>query len=129
MIISHKYLLLSTTLLTVLISISSCDKHRAKKLAGTYVCQVDYHRYTIPDNNFDTTYWENITITQDKKYLTVLEEEIHIDSLWKREEKYFSGGYGGYMDVIFRNDSVFITKGTSSHGGASRRVYTGMKIN
>ena len=92
---------------------SSCDKHHAKKLSGTYSCKVHGKYYLMNQYSTDTTYSAELTITQDKKFLLILDKKIHIDSLW-RENKYEEGSFQKYFQTQFKNDSLYVSYGSSS---------------
>ncbi len=117
------------TLLSLLVLfglLSSCDKYRAKKLSGTYYCSVNYHYTDISPETIDSTYNEDIIIEQDDKDVIVLGTSINIDSLWK-EKEYFEGNYNDFLQVLFRNDSVYIQKYSGGLGGSSSLTYKGLK--
>ena len=117
---------LLTFILAITILICSCDKHHSKKLSGTYSCKVHCHSWTLSGSVFDTIYFEEIEIKQEGKDLKILDELIHIDSLWN-ERQYNEGNYPNYFSVLFTNDSVYITNGGSGHGGAGYCKYSGKK--
>jgi hypothetical protein len=104
----------------------SCDKHHAKKLSGTYSCKVDYHYWDMTPSTIDSTYQEDLEIKQDGKNLIVLGTPIHIDSLWK-EKEYQLGDIHNYMRVLFRNDSIYITRSGGGLGATATWKYQGSK--
>jgi hypothetical protein len=106
--------------------ITSCDKRRAKKLSGTYACEVNYHYWDMSSGPADTSYHEDIYIEQDGKKVIVLGTSIHIDSLWK-EKKYSEADGHKYLDVMFKDDRVHITKSHAGLGGGYSRNYEGVK--
>jgi len=77
-------------------------------------------------SNFDSIYYEDIKIKQDGKFVVVLETRIHIDSLWK-EKEYFEGYIHNYIKVLFRNDSIYITRSNGGLGGNASWTYEGIK--
>lgn len=104
----------------------SCDKHRAKKLSGTYSCKVDYHYWDMTPSTIDSTYHEDLEIKQNGKNVMVFGTSIPIDSLWK--EKEYSVGYvHNYMKVLFKNDSIYITRSSGGLGGNASWKYKGIK--
>lgn len=105
----------------------SCDKYHAKRLAGTYACTVDYHYWDMTPVVIDSTYKEDIEITQEGKNVVVLGVAIPVDSLWK-ENEYYQGNVHDYMTVLFRDDSVYITRSSSGLGGGGTLTYSGKKI-
>lgn len=74
----------------------------------------------------DTMYNEDLEIAQDGKYVLVLGTKIHIDSLWK-EKQYMKGDIHGFLQVLFKNDSVYITKSSGGMGGNGTIIYEGIK--
>lgn len=104
----------------------SCDKHRAKKLSGTYSCRVDYHYWDMTPSTSDSTYQEDLEIKQDGKQVIVLGTSIPIDSLWK-EKEYYIGYVHNYMNVLFKNDSLYITRSSGGLGGNASWKYRGVK--
>lgn len=129
--ISNHFMKLPFSLLFLVFVISnglltSCDKHRAKKLSGTYSCVVDYRYFDISGTSIDSTYNEDIYIDQDGKNLIVLGTSIHIDSLWK-EKEYSEGYFYDQMTVLFKDDQVYITKSGGGQGGSSSLNYVGVK--
>lgn len=113
--------------LITLALLPSCGKFRAKKLAGKYLCRIDYHYWDMLPTLVDSTYFEEIEIKQAGKNLIVLGTTIPIDSLWK-EKQYFegSGGYN-YLQVLFKKDSLYITKSGGGLGGHASWTYAGLK--
>jgi hypothetical protein len=104
----------------------SCDKYHTKRLSGTYACSVDYHYWDMTPVIIDTMYNEDLEIAQDGKYVLVLGTKIHIDSLWK-EKQYMEGDIHGFLQVLFKNDSVYITKSSGGMGGNGTIIYEGIK--
>lgn len=111
----------------VLISFASCDKYHAKKLAGVYFCEVKYSYWDMTPTNIDSTYNQEIEITQKGKELDVLGYKVHIDSLWN-EKEYMVGGVHNYLNTLFRDDSVYITSYSGGLGGGATWKYAGSKI-
>ncbi len=106
--------------------LTSCDKHHAKKLAGTYSCTVEYHYWNISPTLIDSMYTEDINIEQDGKFVVVLGTRIHVDSLWK-EKEYYEGYIHNYIKVLFKNDHVYITRSGGGLGGNASWTYEGNK--
>lgn len=111
---------------TFIVLLTSCDKHHAKKLAGTYSCTVEYHYWDISPTLIDSMYTEDINIEQDGKFIVVLGTRIHVDSLWK-EKEYSTGHVYNYIKVLFKNDRVYITRTSGGLGGGASRSYEGNK--
>ena len=124
-LVSYKILLFCSLLIHVIL-FQSCDKHRAKKIAGTYHCNVHYHYYDGIPQVIDSTYIENLTVTQDGKYINVLNYHIHIDSLWN-EQEYYEGYIHNYITVKFIEDSIYVTRCSGGLGGSASYTYTGKK--
>jgi len=74
----------------------------------------------------DTIYSEDLEIQQDGKNLIVLQNTIHIDSVWKGKE-YYQGDVHDYLTVQFRNDSIYLTRSSGGLGGNGSRTYAGIK--
>lgn len=113
-------------LASILLITTSCDKYHAKKLAGTYDCTVKYHYWDMTPLIVDSTYKEDIPITQEGKNIIVLGTSIHIDSLWRGKE-YYEGYIHNFMTVLFKNDSVYITRSGGGLGGNASWHYSGLK--
>lgn len=105
----------------------SCDKHHAKKLAGIYACKVGFHYWDTTPTYLDTTYFEDVEVEQDGKSVIVLRTTIHIDSLWKGKE-YYEGSMQNYINVLLKNDSLYITKSGGGLGGNASWNYYGLKM-
>ncbi len=105
-----------------------CDKHRAKKYAGDYDCEVNHTSYSIAPSYFDTSYKELIHITRTGKYLNILDYQVHIDSLWK-DKQYQEGYVHRYFRVQFIDDSVYILISGGGLGGGYSYSYKGLKKN
>lgn len=107
--------------------LTSCDKYHAKKLAGTYSCEVDYHYWDMTPLVIDSTYHEDIEISRERKNVIVLGTSIPIDSLWK-EKEYYEGNVHDYITVLFKDDSVYITRSSGGLGGGGTLRYSGRKM-
>lgn len=106
--------------------LSGCDKYHAKKCSGTYSCKVAYHYWDMTPTMIDSTYQENLEIKRSGKNVIVLGTSIPIDSLWK-EKEYYEGNAHNYMTVLFRKDSVYITRSNGGLGGNASWMYQGVK--
>ncbi|WP_300661473.1 hypothetical protein [Fluviicola sp.] len=113
-------------LLTSIGLLSGCDKHRAKKLSGTYSCKVAYHYWDMTPSTSDSTYQEDLEIKQNGKNVIVLGTSIPIDSLWK-EKEYYEGNAHNYIEVLFKKDSIYITRSSGGLGGNASWKYRGSK--
>lgn len=122
---TNKIFLLLNCVLFLCVSLS-CDKYHAKKTAGTYTCDVDYHYSDGTPTTIDTAYTEKLIVQQKGKNITVLNYEIHIDSLWK-EKEYLTGQIHNYIKVKFVNDSIYLTHSSGGLGGNSTWIYKGKK--
>ena len=123
-----KTLLTLIILLSTLLVTSSCDKYQAKKLSGTYKCEVEYSYWDMTPTNLDTTFTEEIEITRNGKDLFVFENSIHIDKL-KNGQEYQKGSGQNYFSVTFnkKNETVQITRRSGGQGGGSTSQYFGIK--
>lgn len=117
-----------TILLATFLLASSCDKYQAKRLSGTYKCEVEYSYWDMTPTNIDSTYAKEIEITRDGKDLIVLGNSIHIDKL-KDGQEYYEGSVHEYIKVTFnkRNKTILIQKHSGGQGGGSSTEYFGTK--
>ncbi|MFN5417891.1 MAG: hypothetical protein ACK5B9_12605 [Flavobacteriia bacterium] len=106
----------------------SCDKHHAKKLAGSYTCQV--HSYSISGGTvtLDTNYTETLEVKQEKNKLNFLNQSYHIDTFWN-EKRYYTTFTHGYLDIQFKNDSINYEMRNGGQGGYGIITYKGKKQN
>ena len=118
---------LCALILAIVCTTVGCDKQHARKLAGTYACRVDYHYWDMMPTNIDSTYYEDVVVTQEGKNVIVLGTEIHIDSLWK-EKEYYEGYIHNYIKVLFKKDSLYITRSGGGLGGNASWQYAGLKL-
>lgn len=104
----------------------SCDKFRARKLSGKYFCSVHYHYWDMTPLISDSSYFEEIEIEQKGNNLIVLGTAIHIDSLYKDNEynEFYSNNH---LQVLFKNDSLYLTKSIVGLGGGGSWIYAGIK--
>ena len=115
-------------LTTVLFFTLGCDKYQAKKLAGTYSCEVEYDYWDMTPTSVDSTYNEDLEIKREGKNLVVLDHSIDIDEL-RSEEEYYYGYVHNYIKVTFdkKNNTVRITRASGGIGGNATRKYFGIK--
>jgi hypothetical protein len=74
----------------------------------------------------DTIYTEDLEIQQDGKKLIILQNSIHIDSLWTGKKYYQSNG-STYYTVQFRKDSVYVKHSSGNAIGNGYPTYAGVK--
>jgi len=122
----YSKILLQIILMIFIMGISSCDKHHAKKLSGTYACKINYHYWDITPTTIDCTYHANLEIKQDGKKLKILDYSIPIDSLWKGKE-YYEGYVHNFITVKFSDENVYITRSGGGLGGNASWDYVGTK--
>lgn len=74
----------------------------------------------------DSSYFEEIEIEQKGNNLIVLGTAIHIDSLYKDNEynEFYSNNH---LQVLFKNDSLYLTKSIVGLGGGGSWIYAGIK--
>lgn len=118
----------SMLLISILIigSLTSCDKHYAKKLSGTYDCKVDYHYSDISGTHVDSTYFEEVEVIRDIRSIIVFDHKIAVDEL-RGEQEYYEGSYSQYMTVQFIDDELHIQRYSGGQGGNSSRTFIGTK--
>lgn len=104
-----------------------CDKRHAKKYAGVYACEVNYTGTNINYGPWDSTYFQEVEVVQEGRYLFIGEKQYHIDSLWKGKT-YTVGNYSCAYSTRFENDSLFLTISTGSLGTHTSRKYKGKKV-
>jgi hypothetical protein len=122
-----KILLTTSILLATSILFISCDKHRAKKLSGTYYCKVDYNFNDYSETNYDSTYYKELEVLQDGKFIKIKNMSFHIDSLWKEKEIY-KDNHSKKVHLQFKNDSIYYTIIAGGLGAAYTYSYTGIKM-
>lgn len=109
-----------------LILFNGCDKQHAKELAGNYNCIVQYNYWDMIPTSIDSTYSETLEVTRSGKFLTVLNHEVHIDSLWNGQE-YYEGYIHNYIKIRFQNETIFVTSHFGGLGGGATWKYEGNK--
>src|SRR5688500_19290722 len=90
-----------------LIILAGCDKRDAKKLFGTYKCEVTSHSWGMNQSSAYTTYTKEVNVNLDGKFVKIFSYSIHIDKL--RDENIYSEPVGhSTFQVQFKNDSIYI---------------------
>ena len=110
----------------MLLCLNSCEKQQAKKLEGNYDCIVTYIYWDITPTTIDSTYFETLSVTRSGKYICVLSQVIHIDSLLDGRE-YYKGDLHNYIKIRFENETIFATTQSGGLGGGSTLTYEGSK--
>lgn len=110
----------------LLVFATGCDKHHAKKLAGTYHCWVHYHYWDMSPKLVDSTYEEDIIVRRHGKIIHVLGSTIPIDSL-RHENEYTEGYIHDYTRILFRNDSLYVVRSTGGMSGNASLEIAGSK--
>ena len=106
----------------------SCDKHHARKLAGTYTCAVEFSYWSFaPTIIEDSVFYDELVIERKGKEVIVFGHSIHIDELWN-EKEYYTAGPNGSLRVLFKNDNVYIRKTSGGQGGEATYDYSGERI-
>lgn len=120
--------LVSLLLLTV-----SCQKYRAKKLAGTYACKVVYHLQhpgSEPNSYYilDTTYFEDVVVVQDGKDLKFLGYSVHVDEVKDGKTASFANTGGiSSSGISFKNGEISIYNSSWQNSGSWSINYNGKK--
>jgi hypothetical protein len=131
-------------LILLLTFFTACDKQHAKKLAGNYDCIVQYKHTDWSNYSIDSiyeevteSYQENIEVTRNGKYLTVIGEkfydyrnEIHIDSLWKNDEYIMYHQHTSHqssLTIKFSDNSLYIKLDEDLWTSEHEYVYEGSK--
>lgn len=118
---------LSSTLVFLIVSTTSCDKIHAKKLAEKYQCTVHEYSYMMGTDSWDTVYIQTIEVTREGSILNVLGYSFHIDSLLKGKE-YSEGDVHNNRKIQFINDSIYFSTYGGGLGGGGGSSYAGIKI-
>ena len=112
----------------VLLLLFSCKRKEFKTYVGNYECQVAKHTWAPGEpNEYVITSGHLINVSREKKYLEVLEREVHIDSI-APGELYYSGTPENFFTLRFANDSIFAEKSTSADGSGTSFIYLGPKL-
>lgn len=106
---------------------TSCDKMYAKKIAGNYRCYTHYLYWDGIPTYIDSSYISELKVSQKNKTLTILNFDIHIDSL-RNENEYTIGDIHDYLKVQVKKDSIFIVRSSGGLGGNASISYRGKKI-
>ncbi len=77
--------------------------------------------------NIDSTYYEEMDLKQEGDNIIVLNTPIPIECLTNQNE-YLFGNSSSNMQVLFKEDSLFITRWNGGLGGGETWIYTGVKI-
>lgn len=112
--------------LSCLLFFTSCDKFHARKLSGTYTCQVHTSSYMMGSYNTDTAYIDNLIVKHKDKNVIVLNDTIPIDSLWDGSV-YYVGSGPNYFKIQFINDSIYYSSHSGGLGGGYSSSYAGKK--
>lgn len=116
------------SIFVVLLLLFSCKRKEFKTYTGNYECQVAKHTWAPGEpTEYVITEGHLINVSRDKKYLEVLERDIHIDSI-APGELYYSGTPDNYFSLRFVNDSIYVEKSTSSDGAGTAYMYFGPKL-
>ncbi len=112
----------------ILFNISfSCKKHRAKKLSGTYECEVNYVYYDGAPTHIDSSYYETVEVKQDKRHIEVLGLKIHIDSIWDGQVYRRNGGGRNYKTISISDNKIDYYSEGGGQGGGYRITYNCIK--
>jgi hypothetical protein len=120
------FLLVCIFMIIVSFLIISCDKQRAKRLSGNYNCTVDYTYWDITPQHIDSTYTETVEVKAEGDILDVLGYKIPVDSVTD-EQVFITTGHHFYLNVQFKNDSLYFKTTSSGLGGGATYVYRGKR--
>lgn len=111
--------------LSFIFAIQSCDKHFAKKVSGTYACQIHSTYWDMSqNNNLDTTYLGELKVEKDGKFVVVKGHKVHADSLRSGKE-YVEGHYSNFFKLKIYMDSIYFTQSSGGLGGGGTTEYVG----
>lgn len=104
-----------------------CTKDKAKvDLTGTYNCSVHIYSESGGVTTIDSNYFEKVNIVLDGYDLNILKYWIHIDSL-SNEKRYYKSFTHGYLDIQFKNDSIYYEMRDGGQGGYGIITYIGKR--
>ncbi|MBN2683225.1 MAG: hypothetical protein JXR58_12005 [Bacteroidales bacterium] len=115
----------------LILFLSSCDRKHAKELAGDYSCSYSAYTWNI-DEGVTWDYSTNDTIlkvVRIGKYLKILEEKIHIDSVWSGKSYYQPINADHGIRVQFADGKIWVNYSNGGRGGGYEATYVGHKIN
>ncbi|MNJ91863.1 hypothetical protein D3C87_95180 [compost metagenome] len=105
---------------------SACSKHRARKLAGTYHCQVNYGFYSMGQGAKDSTYFEDVTVTRKGKELSVMKATFDVEKV-ENGKTFQIGTPDNSMSVVFKEDSLIIWRRFGGLGSSTTLLFRGTK--
>lgn len=112
--------------LTCVLLFASCDKFHARKLSGTYTCQIHISSYLMGSYTTDTSYTDNLIVEHKGKNVIILNNTIPVDSLWGGHV-YYVGNGPNFFKLQFINDSVYYSSHSGGLGGGYSAYYAGKK--
>lgn len=104
----------------------ACSKHRAKKLAGTYHCQVSSRHYQMGAGTTDSTYFEDVKVARKGRELSVMNATFDVEEV-ENEKQFQIGSMDNSMYVVFKEDSLIIRRYSGGMGDNVTLVYKGVK--
>lgn len=111
----------------MILVLSGCDKYRARKWSGTYLCNVHYHYWDMLPTLVDSNYSESIEINHSKDKIIIFGHEIPVDSV-KDERLYCEGYVHDYFQIQFKGDSIYYLSSGGGLGGNASFEYRGIKL-
>lgn len=115
------------SVLMLLLFLASCDKPEPTTPSRKYMCKIVYNYWTMNSVNIDSTYYQLMDLKQEGNNIIVLNTPIPIECLTNQNE-YFFGNANSNMQVLFNEDSLFITRSNGGLGGGETWNYTGVKL-
>lgn len=112
--------------LSCILLFTCCDKFHARKLSGTYTCQIHTSSYMMGSNSTYKSYTDDLIVKHKGKNVIVLNNTIPIDSLWGGHA-YSVGSGSNYFKIQFINDSIYYSSHSGGLGGSYSTSYAGKK--
>lgn len=117
---------LGLVIVSITILLFGCDKYRARRWDGTYVCTVHLNAWDMTGYTIDSSYVDTIEVYAQKRSVVIFGNEIPVDSL--RDEKlYYEGYVHDYIRVQFKGDSIYYLSSSGGLGGNGSYEYRGIK--
>jgi hypothetical protein len=116
------------TLLVGITLLSSCDKIKTRKYAGTYECSKHSYWWMMGEGSSDTTYIVDFVVERDD-YEIILPNgsRIHADDLRNEQMHEIGSKPDFYQSIQFIKDSIYYNYYSGGLGGGSGADYAGVK--
>ena len=113
-------------IVVMILLLSGCDKYRASRWEGAYLCTVHLTAWNMTGYSIDSSYVDTVEIYAQNRSIVIFGNEVPVDSL--RNEQLYSEGYGhDYFQVQFKGDSIYYLISSGGLGGNGSYEYRGIK--